>query len=60
MEKKFYTQKDIQEMTGCARSTIYNWINRDDFPKIRVGGRILVPIDRFEKWISDQLYTKRS
>lgn len=51
MEQRFYSAKDIQQITHCSRTLVYTWLHRADFPKIRIGSRILVPINEFERWI---------
>ena len=55
MEQRFYSAKDIQQITNCSRSLVYSWLHRADFPKVKIGNRIIVPIDAFERWIADQM-----
>lgn len=54
MEKRYYSQKDIREITGISRAQVYNIMNRADFPAIRIGKRIIVPIEAFNRWIEEQ------
>lgn len=36
---------------GVSRPTAYQIINRDDFPKVRVGRRIIIPRSCAEEWL---------
>ena len=54
MEKRYYSQKDIREITGISRAQVYNIMNRADFPAIRIGKRIIVPIEAFNRWLDEQ------
>lgn len=54
MEKRYYSQKDIREITGISRAQVYNIMNRTDFPAVRIGKRIIVPIEAFNRWIEEQ------
>lgn len=54
MEKRFcITVKDVAEAFGISLPTAYNIVNREDFPKIRYGRKIIVPREAFEKWMAD-------
>ena len=44
----------VGKILGVSRKTAYELVNRDDFPKIRIGRRILVPIAGLERWVDDQ------
>ncbi|WKY46532.1 helix-turn-helix domain-containing protein [Eubacteriaceae bacterium ES3] len=52
MEKLTYTAKEIAELMGLALPKTYDLCNRADFPAIRVGRAIRVPIKEFEEWLS--------
>jgi excisionase family DNA binding protein len=58
MEKKVLTAKDIKEITGLSLPTVYDLLNQEDCPSIRVGRRIIVPADSFEKFLMDAAANK--
>ena len=44
----------MEQALGVGRNTVYELVNRSDFPKIRVGRKIIVPRDAFAKWLERQ------
>lgn len=42
---------DLQRVMGLSRATAYKLTGRPDFPKVRVGRRIVIPRDRFIAWL---------
>ena len=38
-------------LLGVSRPTMYTLVNRDDFPKIRIGRRIIIPKKELEDWM---------
>lgn len=51
MERRVMSAKDIHEQTGLSLPKVYELLNQEDFPSIRVGRRILVPTASFEAWL---------
>jgi prophage regulatory protein len=51
----------VEERTGLARSTIYQWISEGRFPKpVRLGGRAVGwPEDEIDAWLNSRI-TMRS
>ncbi|WP_336368098.1 helix-turn-helix transcriptional regulator [Marinobacter sp. C2H3] len=49
--------KDVMEMSGLARSTIYKYINADTFPRpIPLGGRSVGWVDsEVHEWIAAKI-----
>lgn len=47
--------KDIQEILGCGKNTVYKLIMQPNFPKIKIGKIYYVPEEDFEKWIKKNL-----
>lgn len=45
---------DAAEAIGVSRPTMYQLIERTDFPKIRVGRRIIIPRRSFEEWLEKE------
>ena len=50
--------KDIREQLGLSMPKVYDLLNQEDFPSIRVGRRIIVPTEAFEKWLMDAAANK--
>ena len=49
IERQYYSRKDIERLIGCGTSKAYELI-RNELPHIRLGKKILVPREEFEKW----------
>lgn len=45
---------EVAEFLGISRSGAYNLLHATDFPSLRVGGRILVTKQAFERWLLAQ------
>ena len=54
LECRVYVTEDLMQLLGVSRSVAYCLVNRQDFPSIRVGRKILIPRDAFEKWLEVQ------
>ena len=52
INKLTYTVPEMAQALGLGRNTAYDLVNRADFPAIRVGGKILVPIEALNKWLN--------
>lgn len=49
IERQYYSRKDIERLIGCGTSKAYELI-KNEIPHIRLGKKILVPREEFEKW----------
>lgn len=45
---------EVAKVLGISRAGAYELVRSDSFPKIRIGNRIVVPRDKFIKWIDEQ------
>ena len=54
MERMTLTVSDLQHALGIGRNQAYDLVNRADFPKIRVGRKILIPRDALIRWLDKQ------
>lgn len=54
MERMTLTVSDLQQALGCGRRQAYELVNRQGFPVIRLGKRILIPRDAFLRWLAAQ------
>ena len=48
------TVAEVADSLGICMPTAYGLINRPDFPKIRVGRRILIPREAFTRWLNEK------
>lgn len=54
INKLTYTVEEMGEAVGVSRKVAYQLANRNDFPKIRIGKRIVIPIDSLNRWLENQ------
>ena len=47
--------EDVAAVLGISRSNAYALLHREDFPTLKIGKRLLVPKDRFIRWISESV-----
>lgn len=62
MKKSIYTSYDelplllnveqLVDLMGVSDFSIYELIQEDDFPSLRIGKRIVVPKEELRKWIA--------
>lgn len=45
---------EIANVLGISRAGAYELVRSENFPAIRIGTRIVVPKDKFIKWIDTQ------
>lgn len=45
---------EAARLLGVSRPTLYQLMNRVDFPSFRVGGRVLVSVAGLQEWIDRQ------
>ena len=44
--------KQLAELLGVSDSSVYELIQEDDFPSLRIGTRIVIPMEELRKWIT--------
>ena len=44
--------KQLAELLGVSDSSVYELIQEDDFPFLRIGKRIVIPKEELRKWIT--------
>lgn len=50
----FYTPEDLVEILQSSKPTVYKMMHRKDFPLVRVGNRMRVYKNAFEKWAMER------
>ena len=54
-EKRCYTVKDLQEILGVSRPTVYSIIQRNEFRYIQLdSGEYRIPKASFDRWLDQQ------
>ena len=48
---KTLTVEQVAEQLNISRASAYILVNKSDFPKIRIGKRIIIPADAFDSWL---------
>lgn len=45
----------VAEVMGISRTKAYALVNRQDFPKMRVGTKIIIVKSHFIQWLDEQM-----
>lgn len=53
----FLTVNDLQKILHLGRNKTYELVNRPDFPKLKIGRKILIPKEKFNKYIESKCYS---
>lgn len=53
-EKLCYSPVELQAALGLSRSTVYALLHRADFPAVKIGRRIVVPVESLRAWLEKQ------
>ena len=51
-EKLAYNSKEAAKALGVSLPTFYELASRSDFPRVKVGRRVLVPVDALREWLA--------
>lgn len=54
MEKLVFSVAEAASVLGVSRPTLYRILERPDFPKVRVGSRIVIPRNLFISWLEKE------
>ena len=46
---------DVAAVLGISRTNAYALLHREDFPTLKIGKRLMVPRDRFIRWIDESI-----
>lgn len=50
-----YTVKEASEMLGLSKSRLYEMVQFDEIPYMKIGGKILLPKKEFESWLKSRV-----
>ena len=59
-QKSCISVEELGKRLGIGRVKTYELVHREDFPKIAIGRRILIPVAGFEKWLEEQIANGRA
>lgn len=51
--RKTYTPREISNLLGISMPVTYDLCNSEGFPSIRIGKKIVVPCEAFERWLNE-------
>lgn len=51
----FLNAKMVADLLGVSPSSAYELMHKKDFPAMRIGNRLIVPKDRFQEWVAQQI-----
>lgn len=54
MEKMTFCAREAAEALGVSLPTFYALAGRPDFPVVRIGRRLLVPVDALRAWLAKE------
>lgn len=49
---------DVAEIMRIGRSKAYSIVKEEDFPRIDVGSRIIIPRNAFFQWLEERAFSK--
>lgn len=55
MEKLTVTVDEMAKIVGVSRPTAYELIHKEGFPTVRIGRRIVIPLDSLKRWLEEQV-----
>lgn len=53
-EKRCYTVKDLQDILGVSRPSVYDLLKKNEFRWILVGGKYRISKKSFDTWLDDE------
>ena len=55
VEKLGFSVDEFRVAYGLGRNAAYEVVNRADFPAVRIGRRIIIPVDEVKVWMKKQI-----
>lgn len=53
-DKLAYSVAEAARALGVSRPTMYRLLDRPDFPKVRIGSRVVIPCGLFAAWLEEE------
>lgn len=54
-EKRCYTVKELQEILGISRPTVYELLKRNEFHWIQIGTKYRISKKNFDEWLDRKI-----
>lgn len=54
-EKRCYTVKEVQEMLGISRPTVYDLLQQNQFRWFRIGNKYRISKNSFDEWLDQKI-----
>ncbi len=54
-EKRCYTVKEVQEMLGISRPTVYELLKKNEFRWIQIGNKYRISKKSFDEWLDQKV-----
>ena len=54
-EKRCYTVKELQEILGISRPTVYELLKRNEFRLIQIGPKYRISKKSFDDWLDKKM-----
>ena len=51
---------EAAKLLGISRPQVYTLLHREDFPSLRVGGRVLISTEGLRKWVERESQKDKS
>lgn len=55
MDREYLTVNEVAKNIGISDKLIYKLINKNEFPHIKIGGRILIHEPTLNNWLSKKI-----
>lgn len=52
----YITVKELQSYLRLGKNKAYELVNQNDFPKIKIGGTYIIPIEELKKYLRRKMY----
>lgn len=53
-KKRCYTVKEVQEMLGISRPTVYELLKKNEFRWIQIGNKYRISKKSFDEWLDQK------
>ena len=54
IQRKTYNVPEAAKVLGISVPKLYQMCHAEGFPAVRLGARIVIPIDRLDKWLDER------
>lgn len=56
-EKLTVNRREAATMLGISERLLWTWTNAGEIPHVRIGTRVLYPVNTLREWLEDQART---